>query len=172
MPFMTIPIAMGLAAAGSTGVSLYQSHKAGKQNDRVLSAQERDAERAEALEREDMQRRENARRESMEFDRQRWGDYVGARQPHWQFGGNLLGGLYKMMGMSGGSTAQSPMAAQPSYATPPALSAMTSGAYAPRQTTRTRSAIGDGMVPMPTSGGNPLESAMSIMSLAKAMEAA
>lgn len=158
---IAIPIAMAASAGLSTATSVYQAKKAGKQNERVLAAQERDAQRAEQLEREQMAQKESARREAMDFDRQRWNDYTQAREPMRQFAGGLMGGLYKMAGAKGAAPSMAPA---PSYRPPPSLSAMSGqGGMQPR----TQQAFGGSQPSM--ASPDPMQSAMQMMSLYQQM---
>ena len=85
---MTIPIAMGLAAGGSTAVSVYQARSTNKTNQRSLELDERNARREEGL-----------ARAAMEQDRARWDDYLRVHEPIWSGAGTTLRSLYGLAGL-------------------------------------------------------------------------
>lgn len=99
MPWMTIPIAMGIAGAGSAAAGIYSSKRAADTNDKALQAGERDADRAAADSREERAFKERLYQQQVEADKQRWADYVRIHEPHWQMGQGVLGSLYNMAGV-------------------------------------------------------------------------
>lgn len=123
MPFLTLPVAMGIAAAGSTAAGIYGTRSAGKQNRRAqdlqreesrLALEDAAAERAllaeqvarQAALEERKQTEAQARwNQAMAQDQARWQDYLRANEPHWTFGGRVLSSLYDLAGMPGGAPA-------------------------------------------------------------------
>lgn len=100
MPFMSIPIALAIGAAGSAASSIYSAKRAGDTNNRALAAQERDAARQAQLD----ERR-------IAIDQQRWNDYVRIHEPIWNIGGGALRNLAGMAGVPMASSGRGPTAA-------------------------------------------------------------
>lgn len=146
MPWMTIPIALGMAAAGSGAASVYATKRSGDINRRSIEAGERSDTRAAELERARLAAEERARQEALAEerrwreeqarlererearrerlyqeavgrDRERWQDYLKVWQPHWQAGAGVLGNLYDIAGVSGANPAAA--AASMPITTPP-----------------------------------------------------
>ena len=127
MPWMTVPIAMAIAGAGSTAVSVYSTKKAAKVNEKSLEAQELESVRETAA-------RTAEYDQAIALDKQRWADYVRVHEPSWQLGNRTLASLSDIAGY-GGPTPQ-----MPSGSAPPAPGV----APGPVAT-----------VPMPTAGARP-----------------
>ena len=111
---MSIPIAMGLMAAGTTATQVYGQKSANKTNKRSLEATERSDVRAERLEDARLKDEREARaaelaeikaaREARDArDQERWKDYLRVNEPFWQAGSGVLRSLYDIAGMGGGS---------------------------------------------------------------------
>lgn len=106
--------AIAIAGAASAGASAYGAHRAGSTNDKALKADERDAIRQEALQ-----------REAMAADKVRWNDYVRVHEPIWGTAGNTLHSLQSLAGMAGENA---PSIAPPAYTPPNAGGAPPPGA--------------------------------------------
>jgi len=134
--------AIALGVLGSTGTSIYNTHKASKQNDKEREAAIAEAERDRQLMREEAERREKARQETMALYTQQYNDYLAAMKPQWDLAGSVLKSLYSMGGADPGTIpAGTP---PPSWLAP---SSSTSGSLPPSGTSTT----GSSGAPPPTS---------------------
>lgn len=129
MPWMTIPIALGISAAASGAAQVYGTRTAGKQNRRAIEASERSDTRAAEIEaaraaeekrRADLEMANAAeerriRKENYDIavqrDKERWQDYLRINEPMWRQGSGVLGSLYDIAGFGGEGGA-------PAYAPP------------------------------------------------------
>jgi hypothetical protein len=109
----TAAIAIAVGMGAQTAASVYNAKKASKQNENVLSAQERDAIRASdqakddaAIQREALASEERYRQAQLDRDRERWGEYVKINQPHWDLGNRVLGNLADLAGYRGAGTGE------------------------------------------------------------------
>ena len=193
MPWMTIPIALGLAAAGSTAAQVYGQRSASGQNRRAIEASERSDTRAATIEsarvaeerralderlkfdREESQRKKAMYDQAVATDNQRWQDYLRINEPIWRQGAGVLGSLYDIAGMPG----QAPAFATParpsagasmsvpdlSLRAPMTAAPMTSTSVARPPLRRPSPSL----VVAPRTGGMSLEQLMQLASLGSSM---
>ena len=160
-----IIIAATIAAGAGVAQNVYATRTASKQNNRALDAEERDAERSAALEREDRASREQAYQKALDADQRKWEDYVRVHEPYWQTGREALGRLQDLAGLSKspqGASGTAPPGRQPLQSVPRASGGPMGS---PVGLSAGRRAFQATRMPIPQSGGG--QSLQSLMEIAR-----